>query len=41
MKNVISQLIDDFHEQKLPEPVTRNREFSEVQGKADVVIGVR
>jgi hypothetical protein len=41
MKNIISQLIDDFHERKLPELVTRNKEFSEVQGKADVVIGMR
>ena len=41
MKNVISQLIDDFHERKLPELVTRNKEFSEVPGKADVVIGMR
>jgi uncharacterized protein len=41
MKNVISQLIDDFHERKLPEPVTRTQEFSEVKGKADVVIGMR
>ena len=41
MKNIISQLIDDFHERKLPEPVIRNKEFSEVPGKADVVIGMR
>ena len=41
MKNIISQLIDDFHERKLPELVTRNKEFSEVAGKADVVIGMR
>jgi len=41
MKNVISQLIDDFHERNLPELVTRNKEFSEVRGKADVVIGIR
>jgi len=41
MKNIISQLIDDFHERKLPELVTRNKEFSEVTGKADVVIGMR
>jgi hypothetical protein len=40
MKNVISQLIDDFHERNLPELVTRNKEFSEVRGKADVVIGM-
>ena len=38
MKNVISQLIDDFHERKLPELVTRNKQFSETKGKADVVI---
>jgi len=41
MKNVISQLIDDFHERNLPELVTRDKEFSEVKGKADVVIGMR
>jgi len=41
MKNVISQLIDDFHERKLPDPVIRTQVFSEVQGKADVVIGMR
>jgi predicted AAA+ superfamily ATPase len=41
MKNIISQLIDDFHERKLPELVTRNKEFTEVKGKADVVIGMR
>ena len=41
MKNVISQLIDDFHERNLPELVTRNKELSEVKGKADVVIGMR
>jgi hypothetical protein len=41
MKNIILQLIDDFHERKLPEPVIRNKEFSEVKGKADVVIGMR
>ncbi len=41
MKNVISQLIDDFHERSLPEPVSRNKEFPEVTGKAAVVIGMR
>jgi len=41
MKNVISQLIDDFHERKLPDLVTRNKKFSEVKGKADIVIGMR
>ena len=41
MKNIISQLIDDFHERKLPELVIRNKKFSEVKGKADVVTGMR
>jgi hypothetical protein len=41
MKNIISQLIDDFHERKLPELVPRNKKFSEAKGKADVVIGMR
>jgi Predicted ATPase (AAA+ superfamily) len=41
MKNIISQLIDDFHERKLPKLIIRNKEFSEVKGKADVVIGMR
>ena len=29
MKNIISQLIDDFHERKLPELVIRNEESYE------------
>ena len=41
MKNIISQLIDDFHERVLPEPVNRTGEFSEIKGKADIVIGMR
>lgn len=41
MKNVISQLIDDFHERSLPELVTRDREFPAIIGKADIVIGMR
>jgi uncharacterized protein len=41
MKNIISQLIDDFNERKLPEPVRRDKRFSEIAGKADVVIGMR
>ncbi|OPY16717.1 MAG: hypothetical protein A4E74_01688 [Syntrophus sp. PtaB.Bin075] len=41
MKNVISQLIDDFHERKLPDPAPRDKQFAEVEGKADVVIGMR
>jgi len=41
MKNLISQLIDDFHERNLPDLVTRDKAFHEVKGKADVVIGMR
>ena len=41
MKNIIAHLIDDFHERALPELVTRNKEYFEVKGKADVVIGMR
>ena len=41
MKNIITQLIDDFHERKLPEPVKREYNFAELDGKADVVIGMR
>lgn len=38
---MLSQLIDDFHERKLPKPVARNKEFSGIQGKVDVVVGMR
>jgi len=41
MKNIISQLIDDFHERELPVPVPRDQKLSEIKGKADVVIGMR
>jgi len=41
MKNILLQLIDDFYERELPDLVTRNKKFSEVNGKADVVIGMR
>lgn len=41
MKNIIAQLIDDFHERDLPQPVPREQTLFEVKGKADVVIGMR
>ncbi len=41
MRGSISQLIDDFHERELPQPVARRYAFSEIAGKADVVIGMR
>ena len=41
MKTIISQLIDDFQERNLPAPIPRTKVFSEIKGKADVVIGMR
>jgi hypothetical protein len=41
MKNIISQLIDDFHEWNLPAPVFRDMVLAEVNRKANVVIGMR
>jgi uncharacterized protein len=41
MKEIISQLIDDFQERKLPVVVPRTATFAEVNGKVDVVIGMR
>jgi predicted AAA+ superfamily ATPase len=41
MKAILSQLIDDFQERQLPQPVRRDKAFFEVAGKADVVIGMR
>ncbi len=41
MKEIISQLIDDFHERQLPKPTPREAKFHDIAGKADVVIGMR
>ncbi|RKZ82823.1 MAG: hypothetical protein DRR19_20035 [Candidatus Parabeggiatoa sp. nov. 1] len=41
MKTIIAQLIDDFHERKLPTLVARNNKFVQIPGKANVVIGMR
>ena len=41
MKEQLSQLIDDFHERNLPIPLSRSNVFPQIQGKADVVIGMR
>jgi predicted AAA+ superfamily ATPase len=41
MKEQLSQLIDDFHERNLPVPLSRLNVFPQIQGKADVVIGMR
>lgn len=41
MKNVIALLIDDFHERQLPNPIPRDKNLSEIRGKANIVIGMR
>ena len=41
MKNIIAQLIDDFHERELPAPIPRDQKLPEIKGKADAVIGMR
>ncbi len=41
MKQILSQLIDDFLERTLPNPVPRAARFFEIKGKADVVTGMR
>ncbi|MFA6292541.1 MAG: ATP-binding protein [Victivallales bacterium] len=41
MKQLIAQLIDDFHERELPELSDREQTLSELKNKANVVIGMR
>ncbi|MCK5717786.1 MAG: ATP-binding protein [Thiomargarita sp.] len=41
MKTIVTQLIDNFHERKLPVLVKRDKKFVQIPGKADVVIGMR
>ena len=41
MKTILSQLVDNFHERTLPELVPRSKELPQVQGKANVIIGMR
>jgi predicted AAA+ superfamily ATPase len=41
MKSRISQLIDDFHEREIPDPIPRDQKFHEVQGSAEAIIGMR
>lgn len=41
MKAILSQLIDDFYERKLPELSPREKELPELSGKVDVVVGMR
>ncbi|MBN1625808.1 MAG: AAA family ATPase, partial [Deltaproteobacteria bacterium] len=41
MKERIFQFIDDFHERKLPELISRDQTFPDIKGKALAVIGMR
>jgi predicted AAA+ superfamily ATPase len=41
MKKIISQLIDDFHEKKMPVLLARDKALMEIKGKADAIIGMR
>jgi predicted AAA+ superfamily ATPase len=41
MKSRISQLIDDFHERALPEPIPRDQHISEPRNKARAIVGMR
>jgi len=41
MKAVLSHLIDDFHERRLPDSVPRTARLAGLPGKVDVVIGMR
>ncbi len=41
MKAIIAQLIDDFHERKLPALLARQKKFVQIPSKANVVIGMR
>ncbi len=41
MKEIISQLIDDFHEREIPLLSARDRKSPELPNKADVIIGMR
>ncbi|MBW1812519.1 MAG: ATP-binding protein [Deltaproteobacteria bacterium] len=41
MKKKISQLIDDFQERELPDITLRNNCFADIEGKTDVIIGMR
>jgi predicted AAA+ superfamily ATPase len=41
VKPIITQLLDDFYERELPRPVHRNQTVYQIEGKADVFIGMR
>lgn len=41
MKNLLNQLIDDFHERPFPDLLPRRQAMTRVPGKANVVIGMR
>jgi len=41
MKNIISLLIDDFHEREIPTPLPRDASAPGLPGKANVIVGMR
>jgi hypothetical protein len=41
MRNILDLLIDDFHEQPLPELMPRQQSMAQVAGKANCVVGMR
>ena len=41
MKEQILKIIDDFHERDIPPVTARNKNFNDMKGKADTVIGMR
>lgn len=41
MKRKISQLIDDFHDREIPQPIHREHKFNNVKGAAKAIIGMR
>ncbi len=41
MREILSRLIDDFHEREIPELTPRERRLSRMRGKANVIVGMR
>jgi len=41
MQDVLSRIIDDFHERSLPDLIPRERSITKVPGKAGVIVGMR
>lgn len=41
MREILEELIDDFHERDLPTPILRDQKAVEIKGKATVIVGMR